>query len=92
VNIGWDATRYADRLPRMPSRSGTVGGLKMEACLNGRYPPRNNSTAEVHISRPCIIVDKHGVILAWHLPGILKDSRQVSLFTLSDHCIKYVSE
>jgi len=45
--------------------------------------------AALTISRPCIIVDKQGMILAWHLPGILNDSWQVSLLTLSDHYIKY---
>ena len=30
-----------------------------------------------------------GIILAWYLPGILKESRQVSLFTLIDHYFKF---
>src|SRR5260370_38944359 len=33
---------------------------------------------------PCIIVDIQGIIMAWYLPGILIDSRQVGLFPLSD--------
>lgn len=82
MKIEWDVTRYADRLPLRPANSGTKSALATEDRLNRRYPPRNDLTAEVPISRPCIIVDMHGIILAWHLPRILKDSRQVSFFRL----------
>jgi hypothetical protein len=88
VKIEWDVTRYADKLPLRPANSGTKAALQTEESLNRRYPPRNDSASEVPISRPCIIVDMHGIILAWHLPRILKDSRQVSIFTSSDHYIK----
>ncbi|KAF8486611.1 hypothetical protein F5888DRAFT_1582267, partial [Russula emetica] len=35
-------------------------------------------------SLPCIIVDMQGFILAWYLPAILSDFRQVGLFSPSD--------
>jgi hypothetical protein len=88
VEIDWDATRYADKLPKKPANPGTQAAEASEASLRRQYPPRDDSAAGVPISRPCIIVDMQGIILAWYLPGILKDSRQVSSFTLSDHRIK----
>lgn len=89
MKIEWDVTRYAEKLPRKPANAGTKAAQASEASLQRRYPPRGDSAAEVPMSRPCIIVDMQGIILAWHLPGILKDSRQASSFTLSDRCIKY---
>jgi hypothetical protein len=76
--IGWDATRYADMVPKNPQNSGTKASNKKEASLRQRYPPLKNITA----SMPCIIVDMHGVILTWYLPGILTDARQVSVFVV----------
>jgi len=89
VEIDWDATRYADKLPMKPKNPGTRAAKDKEASLKRQYPPRNDMAAGLPISRPCIIVDMQGIILVWHLPGILNDSRQVSLLTLSDHPIKY---
>ena len=80
----WDITRYADKLPRRPANSGTKAAQATEASLRQQYP-LNDSAIKGPISRPCIIVDMQGIILAWYLPGILKDSRQVRLFTLFDH-------
>jgi hypothetical protein len=64
-----------------PGKSGTKTALEREASLRSEYPPLNG----VKMSTPCIIVDSHGVILAWYLPGILNNVRQVGLFALSDH-------
>jgi hypothetical protein len=64
-----------------PGLSVTKTSLAKEASLKREYPPLN----KVKASKPCIVVDAHGIILAWYLPGILNDSRQVGLFTLSDH-------
>jgi hypothetical protein len=83
--IEWDITRYAENLPRKPKNSGTKAAQDAESSLRRRYPPRNKSAADDTMSRPCIIVDMHGTILAWYLPGILKDSRQVNSFALSDY-------
>ena len=86
--IEWDVTPYADRLPRVPANLGTKAAKANEASLQRQYPPLNDSAAEVPISRPSIIVDMQGIILAWYLPGILKDSWQVGLDNLSNHHIK----
>ena len=78
--VKWDATCYADMLPKNPSNRETQTAKTKEARLKLRYPPldRNMETTS------CIIVDMHGIILTWYLPGILSDSRQVSLLLLSD--------
>jgi hypothetical protein len=73
--VEWDVTRYAERLPKKPSKPGTKASNEREASLRRRYPPLNGVTASI----PCIIVDMQGIILAWYLPGILTDSRQVVL-------------
>jgi hypothetical protein len=78
--VGWDVTHYAERLLRKPSKLGTKASNKREASLKRRYPPLNGDTA----SMPCTIVDMQGIIMAWYLPGILTDSRQVSLFAQSN--------
>ncbi|KAI9432244.1 hypothetical protein BJY52DRAFT_1104326, partial [Lactarius psammicola] len=33
---------------------------------------------------PCIIVDMQGIILVWHLPGILNDSRQREMMAATE--------
>ena len=55
-----------------------------EGSLKEQYHPLEAVIA----STLCIIVDMQGIILAWYLPGILSDSRQVGLFSLSDHSRK----
>ncbi|KAH9012488.1 hypothetical protein EDB85DRAFT_1900316 [Lactarius pseudohatsudake] len=76
MKIEWDATHYVDKLPKKLARPGTAAAQTQEAIMRRQYPPRNDSAADIPISRPCIVVDMQGVILAWHLPGILTDSRQ----------------
>ena len=60
-------------------KSGTGARQRNEERLRKRYPPENNSAADILISAPCILVDMQGVIGVWYLPGILKESRQVDL-------------
>jgi hypothetical protein len=79
--VDWDATRYSDKLPKQPGKPGTKASLEREASQKSEYPPLNG----VEASRPCIVVDMQGIVLAWYLPGILNDSRQVGLFTLANH-------
>ena len=76
----WDVTHYVEMLPKKPLKSGTKASKEKEASLKWQYPPLNGVTA----SLPCIIVDMQGIILAWYLSGILTNSRQVSLFALSN--------
>ena len=80
----WDITCYADKLPQQPENSGTKAAQATKASLRRQYPP-NDLAIKGPISRPCIIVDMQGIILPWYLPGILKDSQQVRLFTLFEH-------
>ncbi|KAF8262444.1 hypothetical protein EI94DRAFT_1704761 [Lactarius quietus] len=74
--IDWDAMHYVDRLPRKPANSRSKNVRDTVGSLRRRYLPLDSLAAEIPISKPCIIVDMQGVILAWYLPGILKDSRQ----------------
>ena len=73
--------RYVAKLPKRPARQKTKASLKMEDSQQKKYPP----LGKYRITRPCIITDLHGAILAWYLPGILKEPRQVSKFTFSDY-------
>ena len=77
VNIKWDFTCYAEKLPRKYVPSGAMA--RLEESLRRQYPPEGNLAAGIVNSKPCIIVDMHNVILAWYLPGILSKSRQVNL-------------
>jgi hypothetical protein len=80
VTMDWDVTRYAKRLPKDPSKLTANALNQKEASLRWQYPPLEEVTA----STSCIIVNRHGIILAWYLPGILSNSRQVCLSSLSD--------
>src|SRR5260370_14011722 len=84
VSVEWDATHYADMVPKKPSIRKTKAGNLKEDQLTARYPPLN-PLKQIRGNKQCIIVDRHGIILTWYLPGILEDSRQVGLFFLSDH-------
>jgi hypothetical protein len=83
VKIDWDFSRYIEELPKQPAFSekdvvsGTVPKSKENRLLE-KYPPLSG----VKISKPCIIIDKQGIIMVWYLPGILNDSRQVGPFNL----------
>jgi hypothetical protein len=87
VVVDWDAVRYSKKLPKVASVTAkrSMTAQKKEESLRKRYPP----LGEVKVSRPCIITDAHGVILAWYLPGILIDSRQAGIFTLSNRGSKF---
>jgi hypothetical protein len=73
-----------ERLPKKPLQPGTKASHAKEASLRRQHPPLNGVMA----STPCIIVDMQGIILAWYLPGILTDSRQVSLVGRSNRSRK----
>jgi hypothetical protein len=70
--IGWDAERYALRLN--PRQDGM--NKEMEAGLSKNYRPLFQHNR--FLSEPMIIVDVHGNILVWYLPGILTTGRQAS--------------
>ena len=72
VVIPWDAVRYADRLS--PRESGR--NEEREAKLASEYPPPVDLLQMV-VDVPSIVVDMHGVILAWYLPQVLSPKCQV---------------
>jgi hypothetical protein len=77
--------RYAAKLPKKQGHPGSQSSQDKEESRQRQYPPLNDS---VKMTRPCIITDLHGAILAWYLPGILNESRQVGLFASSNHTNK----
>jgi len=79
--VGWDVTCYADNLPKTLLRPGTRASDEKEELLKKWYPSLEGVTA----SKPSIIVNMHGVIVAWYLPGILSNSRRVCSFSVSNH-------
>lgn len=79
VLLNWDGRRYAEKLPKMPGRRGSKASIQKEASQQRQYPPLPNKD---RMSDPGVIVDKHGIILVWYLPGILMESRQVGLFAV----------
>ena len=72
VTLPWDAVRYSDRLT---SRE-TGQHEEREKQHAVAYPPIGDMEPN-KISRPTVVVDMHGVILAWYLPGVLGNARQV---------------
>jgi hypothetical protein len=70
VSTQWDVRRYADHI-----------GLKFtgindqyEEMLQRTFKPLKVNHLEI---APCIITDRHGHILFWYLPNILRPERQV---------------
>ncbi|KIK97711.1 hypothetical protein PAXRUDRAFT_135758 [Paxillus rubicundulus Ve08.2h10] len=69
----WDADRYVNAVKAGPPRSSEsrkVAQLK----LDKYYRPLELG----HLIEPATIVDIHGQILVWYLPGILTNFRVVS--------------
>ena len=66
---------YVAKLLKNHSKPRTKASGDKETQLKWRYKPLDEVTALA----PCIVIDMQGVILAWYLPGILSDSRQVRL-------------
>ena len=73
--MGWDITRYVDKLPKKPLVQESDAAKAKEASLKQQFAPLDGVMA----STPCIIIDAQGIIMAWYLPKILSDSRQVGL-------------
>jgi hypothetical protein len=71
VTMDWNVTCYVERLPKDPSKLTTNVLNQKEASLRWQYPPLEEVTA----STSCIIIDRHGIILAWYLLEILSNSR-----------------
>jgi len=76
VKLGWDAQCYLQKLPKGLLKEESKADRDLKTSLRKQYPPLEDAAVTI---RPCIIVDLHGVILAWYLPGILSNCRQVGL-------------
>jgi hypothetical protein len=70
----WDAQRYDASLPKKPTGQNESD----EQRLNIRYPVDDNYK-DLLISEPTTVVDRHGKIVLWYLPGALSNARQVWL-------------
>ena len=68
-SLEWSYIRYAARLT--PGQD--VGSIDKEQSLQKQNPP-----LQITITRPSIVVDIHGYIVAALFPGILSSLRQVS--------------
>jgi len=68
----WDAQRYDASLPKKPTGRNEADEERMKK----RYPV-NEEYNDRPINEPAIVVDRHGKILVWYLPGALSKIRQV---------------
>jgi hypothetical protein len=73
--IPWDSVRYCDRLTIRDNGQNA----EREGIIQTAYPPPTTESSSVVQHRPMILMDMHGVILAWHLPNILPTERQVCM-------------
>lgn len=71
VRTPWCAKRYADRAVHIRN-----GNIAKEAKLGEAFPPLFKDPQPI-VETPAIIVDRHGIVLAWFLPEVLLAHRQV---------------
>jgi hypothetical protein len=80
ASTDWDVRRYADRITmKYPGI-----GEEFEETMQKSFKPLKTS---YHLEvTPCTITDRHGWVLVWYLPNILRPERQVRLsgFTIPD--------
>lgn len=70
VSTDWDVRRYADHFGvKYP---GTTSDR--EETMQKRFKPLKTNHLEI---TPCTITDRHGRLLVWYLPNILRPERQV---------------
>lgn len=70
--MSWSVVKYVEALSGMGKRcSGTQKYVEVE--LNRMFPPGEMT----NVSEPCLVVDCHGIILLWFLPGLLNWKRKV---------------
>jgi hypothetical protein len=80
VVLPWDAVRYDDRL----TIKETGRNEEREERHKNAYPPRYDLWDTV-TTKPSLVVDMHGVILAWYLPLVLSRDRQVMKTFICPH-------
>jgi hypothetical protein len=71
VSTKWDVRRYADHI----GLKYTGINDQYEETLQRMFKPLKVDHLEI---APCIITDRHGHILLWYLPNILRPERQVA--------------
>ncbi len=52
VQINWDITRYADKLPMKPRNPGTQASKQKEASLKSHYPLLEGTAAALTVTLP----------------------------------------
>src|ERR1700677_2441859 len=72
VMTSWDVKQFADRVKNSQVK-GNGGISSSDLSLSKYFPQANFDDLKV----PAVITDCHGLILAWHLPGVLTESRVV---------------
>ena len=80
VVVEWDIERYTDSLGNRPTGTNEV----LERRIEDKWAPVQPDGA-LQITRPSIILDEHNKILAWCLPFILSQRRQVFLHKYTCH-------
>jgi hypothetical protein len=78
VTTPWDVERFAEKVKNIPVDLNGGKSSSDESLL--KY---FQDTKFGDIYAPAVIMDCHGRILAWHLPGALTVSRVVRLFSAS---------
>jgi hypothetical protein len=74
--VQWDVERFADHIKFFKQGEGVQERVKEELARVGKYIQLPET--ERHCDEPQTIVDIHGRILVWSLPGILSAKRVVS--------------
>ena len=68
----WDAQRYDTSLPKKPTGHNEADEERMK-----KHYLINEDYNDQPINEPAIVMDCHGKILVWYLPGALSKTRQV---------------
>lgn len=84
--MDWDAEGYSRRVGGLPGYSSN----KRENRLLNKFPPLRGAD-DIHnrerlgqqlplVASPCTVLDKHGKVMLWSLPGILPPRMRVMQF------------
>lgn len=80
-----DAQRCDRYLPKKPTGRSDAEEDRIET----RYPIDPEYKDGI-ITEPTLIIDIHGKILAWYLPGALSQARQVSIIASYFYLMPYI--
>jgi hypothetical protein len=79
AKVNWDVERFKDQAKTFRQGEGVEDRAKEELARIGKYFELPET--EKHHEEPQTILDVHGRILVWSLPGILSAKRVVSLIS-----------